>query len=203
MKFILSNANLYNLFQNMLGATKTREVFINEYVKPSEIDSILDVGCGTAKILDKLPEFVRYYGVDASQAYIDHAKFTYLNRTATFIHGGLENIPKDVIVNIVLATGLLHHLTDDEVIYFAEMTAGIFTKNNIYNGKLYTIDPCFESSQNLLAKFVISKDRGKYIRHQEDYVKLLSKFYPVVESSLRRDLLFIPYTHVICQCSLY
>ena len=44
------------------------------------------------------------------------------------------------------------------------------------------------------------KDRGKFVRTREEYLRLASARFPKVEPHLRHDLLRIPYTHLIMRC---
>jgi len=65
---ILSEPAVYDALQNLLGAKKSRRIFVKDYLRPQIGDKILDIGCGTARILDELPK-VEYYGFDANPKY--------------------------------------------------------------------------------------------------------------------------------------
>ena len=56
IRSILSIPIFYNLLQNLLGGKKARQEFINKYLQVSPNNRLLDIGCGTAEILDCLPD---------------------------------------------------------------------------------------------------------------------------------------------------
>src|SRR5215217_1780021 len=81
------------------------------YLRPQEGARILDIGCGTAKILNHLPR-VEYIGFDPNPAYIEWARNTFGNR-GTF-HAGrftAESIGLVGQVDVALVLAVLHHLS--------------------------------------------------------------------------------------------
>ena len=64
-----------------------------------------------------------------------------------------------------------------------------------------TIDPCYVSGQSAIAKFLIDNDRGKYIRDQAGYERLIS-CVGKVRSRIFHDLLRIPYTQIVMQVKI-
>ena len=60
---------LYNLFQEAAGANAVRRALIRNHVRPKVGDKLIDIGCGTAQILQCLPE-VEYLGLDINPQYI-------------------------------------------------------------------------------------------------------------------------------------
>ena len=71
MKFLLNNPFIYNSFNCLLRTATFRKFYCQRFIKPEQNNSILDIGCGTATILDYLPATCTYVGFDASQYYID------------------------------------------------------------------------------------------------------------------------------------
>ena len=53
----------------------------------------------------------------------------------------------------------------------------------------------------LPAYFMISRDRGQFVRAREKYLELASKEFPVVHSEIRHDLLRIPWSILLLRCS--
>ena len=76
IRSILSNPMVYDFFQALMGAHAVRQQLVNEHVRPVSGCRILDIGCGTARILDYLPS-VQYYGFDPSLQYINDANQRY------------------------------------------------------------------------------------------------------------------------------
>jgi len=96
----------------------------------------------------------------------------------------------------VLATAVLHHLDDNHAVSLFELARRALKPG----GRLVTYDGCFEAGQPKLARFVVSRDRGQYVRESAEFAKLAAQVFPQVRSFVRHDLLRIPYTHVILQC---
>ena len=55
----------------------------------------------------------------------------------------------------------------------------------------YTHDATF------LERLILSYDRGQYVRQEEEYLKIFREFYTDIRYDIRRDLLHIPYIHLI------
>src|ERR1035438_8030734 len=67
---ILSLAWAYSFFQDLVGAKPSRARFVRQYVRPESGARVLDIGCGTAQILETLTD-VQYVGYDLSPEYIE------------------------------------------------------------------------------------------------------------------------------------
>jgi hypothetical protein len=51
-----------------------------------------------------------------------------------------------------------------------------------------------------MVRWLLAKDRGKFVRTREEYLRLALARFSKVESHVRHDLLRIPYTHLIMRC---
>lgn len=187
---ILSNPFIYNLMQRFMGADRSRRYFTEKIIRAKAGDRILDLGCGTAEILDYLPD-VDYHGYDISQQYIDSASARFKAK-GTFSAEILtaeaaEKIPK---FDIVLSIGVLHHLNDRDAVELFK-TAHAALKPG---GRLLAIDPVYESGQNPVARFLISKDRGMNVRDKQGYLDLIPDNLFNVDSFVKSQA-WIPYTH--------
>jgi SAM-dependent methyltransferase len=193
---ILSHPYLYSMFQYLMGAHQGRIRFISDFVRPVPGSAILDIGCGTADILDYLP-CVDYWGFDINLAYIDQAKARFGVRgkfqCQELKAADLDNLMK---FDIVLAIGLLHHLDDTTAVNTLVLAHRALKRE----GHLLTIDPCIEPGQNPIARFLVTHDRGQHVRTSEGYAALVSSIFmqPRVEVIHRS---WIPYTHCIMQCT--
>ncbi len=197
MRAVLSVPAVYDLFENVVGATRCRASFVRDFVKPVAGERVLDVGCGTAAILACLPD-VDYCGYDISEAYIAKARRRFGARghfvAALLAEHSLEH---ERPFNLVLAIGLLHHLDDDEATQLLRLCRAALAPC----GRLITLDPCFDHAQSPVARWIISRDRGQNVRDADGYRRLASDLFTMTAVHLRSDLLRIPYTHAILECS--
>ena len=94
--------------------------------------------------------------------------------------------------DVVLALGVLHHLTDSE----AESLALLASSALKPGGRLLTFDGCYIPEQNPIARFLLSIDRGRFVREPRGYTSILEKAFAEVNYQVihRKP---IPYTHFI------
>jgi cyclopropane fatty-acyl-phospholipid synthase-like methyltransferase len=187
----------YRFFNWMVGWESACKTYLVEYVKPTPGDKILDIGCGPADVLNFLPA-VNYTGLDISPEYISSAKKRFGSRGRFFCGDvGLAAIAGEQgTFNLVLAIGVVHHLDDAQAARLFDLARTALCPT----GRLVTYDGCYIPRQSRIARWLLSKDRGKFVRTCEEYLRLASARFPKVESQLRHDLLRIPYTHLIMRC---
>ncbi|MFH1800877.1 MAG: class I SAM-dependent methyltransferase [Candidatus Omnitrophota bacterium] len=197
LRNILSWPLAYGFFSNILAPGKTYPIVAKEYIKSQAGDRILDLGCGIARILNYLP-CVEYTGLDMNRRYIEKAKKTYGERGAFVCEEvSAELIDRFKDHDIVLALGVLHHIDDAK----AEQLFKIAKSALKAGGRLITFDGCYVHRQNRFARYLLSKDRGKYVRTKDEYVAIASRVFSRVAVDVRTDLIFIPYNHIIMECS--
>jgi SAM-dependent methyltransferase len=194
---ILSVPAAYRLFTRIVGGDVWR-TYLAEYVKPVAGEKVLDIGCGPADILTCLPE-VDYTGLDISPEYIAAAKQRFGDRGRFWCGDvGLADLEREKgTFSLVLATGVIHHLDDERALKVFELARLALRQD----GRLITYDGCYVPGQSKAARWLLSRDRGKFVRTREAYLRLASVRFPKVEAHLRHDLLRIPYTHLITRCS--
>ncbi|KJS01678.1 MAG: hypothetical protein VR65_07980 [Desulfobulbaceae bacterium BRH_c16a] len=192
---ILSNPFIYSFFQLLMGAHKLRQNFVETLVKPFEGMKVLDVGCGPADILAYFPT-VEYWGFDISKAYINQAQSRFCNR-GRFQCKQLQHtdLPKLPAYDVVLALGLLHHLDDSVAIEIMQIASNALKEG----GRLLTIDPCLDPSQNRIARFLVCKDRGRNVRDKDGYESLAKTVFESPRIEVRQQK-WIPYTHCFIEC---
>ncbi|HVO60878.1 MAG TPA: class I SAM-dependent methyltransferase [Terriglobales bacterium] len=193
---ILDRAYFYELYHQIIGANYRSRILVSEYIRPRASDRVLDVGCGPGNMLPFLPK-CQYMGVDVNPEYIATARRRYGKR-GDFV---CERVNHDSIsefgaFDIVLALGLTHHLDDDEArnlfcLGHAALKPG---------GRLITNDGCYTTGQSRLERYLLSSDRGRFVRTQEAYLTLAHTSFFCVVPHLRSDVLRIPYTHLIMEC---
>jgi SAM-dependent methyltransferase len=194
---LLSSSLAYDILQDLLGARRSRQRLIREYIRPNAGETIIDVGCGTCAILELLPAGIDYVGFDLSPNYIAAAKERFGER-GTFYCRDISTIEATELppADCALAIGLLHHLDDDAVRGLMQAIAGRLRTG----ARLITVDPCFEPSQSRIARYLISRDRGTNVRTGPQYAELATPFFGQVELHVRHDFGRIPYTHAILEC---
>jgi len=194
---VLSLPAGYRLLRGVVGGEKLWQTYLADYVKPARGDKVLDIGCGPADVLNYLPQ-VDYTGLDHSPEYIDSAVARFGSRGRFLCNdvslAALEQ--EQGTFNLALATGVIHHLNDQQA---ADLFA-LARRALRPDGRLITFDGCFEPEQPSIAKWMLNNDRGKFVRTRPEYERLASAAFPKVECHLRRDLLRIPYTHLIMLC---
>jgi len=194
IRSVLSHPVIYSAFQYFMGAKKGWTQFVINYVQPKSGNAILDIGCGPADIVAYLPD-VDYWGYDISDEYIAKAKLKYGNRGKFYAKiltiQDLKVMPK---FDLVIACGVLHHM-DDET---AESVFKLAFSALKPSGRFVTIDPCFAPKQNLIARFLISKDRGQNIREKSGYTALVPSSFSEIKVHIKHKK-WIPYTHCIME----
>jgi SAM-dependent methyltransferase len=165
---LLSQGWAYDLLQYLLGGAHTRRWIQEEFIRARAGERVLDVGCGTADVLSVLPD-VEYIGFDISESYVARAQARWGGR-GRFLAQPLDREAMRSLgqFDVVLATGLLHHLTDEEATTLFDLVAPALTPA----GRIITVDGCYVDRQNPIARTLIKNDRGKHVRTPDAYVAL-------------------------------
>jgi len=195
---VLSYPSVYRLFKRLMADSNKRDVWLAErQIRASAGDRILDIGCGPGHLLDVLPA-VSYVGFDLSEAYVEAARAHYGER-GHFFHASVSDPPRIEFgtFDIVMAKGVLHHLDDDEATSMFDFSYRALR----VGGRLVTFDGCFVEGQSPIARFLLRRDRGLYVRSREQYEQLARKAFPAVHGIVKHDLLRVPYTHLVLQCA--
>ena len=198
IRSLLAVSALYQLFTRMIGGN-ARALYATHHIRPKNGDRVLDIGCGSADILSYLPH-VEYVGLDMSRKYINAAR-KHFGTKGTFLTKKVSNDTMKKLslsdFDIVLATAVLHHLNDDEAIQLFEIARSTLKPH----GRLITLDGCYTKGQSWLRRFLLSKDRGRYVRTEDQYCALASGIFPDIKISIHHNLIRIPYTHIIMECT--
>ena len=194
-------AQVYNGIQQIVGSERVWNGFLDackltlENWEPSDV--WLDLGCGTAEILDHLPATISYLGVDSNTAYIDFARIKYNDRPGTrFVcadwnDASWQALLNDQVLGIVSLLGLLHHLDSPDAKDVLKLSLHLVKKD----GMVMTLDGCKEIHASTLERFFYWIDRGKYIRSATELQNLFP-IEPIV--SLHNNWLRVPYCYAIC-----
>ena len=188
---------VYDSFQRIAGVRRSRTILVSEHIRPRPGDRVLDIGCGTGTLLEYLPETVEYVGFDASAEYIEAARHRFGNR-GQFVNQLLDQTAVEELHGFdrVTATGILHHLDDDEVLHLFRVAKGAM----VDDGEFHSLDPCFCVNQSAISRFLVSRDRGQNVREPAAYRDLALRVFNRVELTHRNDMRTIPYDNAILRC---
>lgn len=195
-------ASLYNAVQRLVGSERVWSGFICScevlLTQWNPNDLWLDLGCGTAEILSRLPENIVYLGIDNNPQYIAFAKQKYKQRPNThFICADWNDTQwqttfPTLSIGAVSLLGLLHHLNDQDAQNILTLSLDLVKEN----GTLITLDGCNEIHASIMERFFYWIDRGNYVRS----AATLKQLFPHTPNiSLHSDWLRVPYCYAVCQ----
>jgi SAM-dependent methyltransferase len=194
---VLDNPLAYKLFITITGGDRLRRNFAKNYVRAKKGDRILDIGCGPGNIVGHLPS-VDYVGFDANPAYIENARQKWGDRGQFICSTVNDYALRSADFDIVLAVGILHHIDDEEAARLFQIAHDKLRAG----GRLITFDGVYVKSQSPIARFLLSKDRGQYVRRLEQYESLASATFPkVMVHVLHGRLGPLPYTRLVMECA--
>ncbi len=191
---IFDNAQLYKLFQFSVSKSGAAHKISNEVLKPNGIKTVLDFGCGIGYHSNEFPD-AEYLGIEPLQGCIDKANKTYGSSSAKFIvgdHNTLKSIPTSSY-DLIIAIGVLHHIDDHIFTEFLKESYRILKPG----GRLTTFDPVFHENQKRFSRWLVSRDRGLWVRTPEKYLFPIKNVFPKEPTfKIYSSLLRIPYDHI-------
>lgn len=187
---------IYSTVMGIMGADMGFRALVQDHCKIKAGDRVLDLGCGPGLLYRYLPP-VDYLGLDHDNRYLEHARarnpgvrFEWCDVTDVGVSANIGH------ADLILAVGLLHHLSDPQAARILTFGAGRLRPG----GRLITVDPAFEPGQAQIARMLARADRGRFVRSGRAYLNLANAAFPRAKLTLRDDLLRLPYTHAIVEC---
>jgi len=188
----LNDPAIYQKFSKIVADGKLQQIYVTQHLKIKPNDRVLDIGCGPADILSLLPA-VDYYGFDMNEKYIKSAQSKLGSKGKFFCQlVSREIIGKYQDFDVVMANGVLHHLSDNE----AKDLLDIATLALKPEGRLVTLDGVFTPRQSFAARYIVSRDRGRFVRDVDSYLQLAQSKFSNVTATVYDKMLRIPYTHI-------
>ena len=184
----------YQTFQEAGGFFGARVKAIAEFVKIEPGMRVIDIGCGPGHIVKYLPAGVDYIGFDIDQSYVTHAKEKFGSRGRFFCRFFDAATAKEFApADIVMMNGVLHHIPDDELASTLRNIRSVLRSG----GLLFTLDGCYRGGQSAFRKWLLDNDRGRFVRDEGGYRKVLGEIFEIVNLHIREDYSRIPYTFVV------
>ncbi len=192
----LSTPWVYDVCQRLIRSDASRAAFFREHIRPTAGMRILDVGCGTGDALRHLKQ-VTYIGIDRNEAYIQVAKSRW-DRPEIFLCGDVSTISDWDLgqFDVVFCLGVLHHLDDTTVTGLLHEIASILAPH----GRFVSHDPVYFEGQSRASQWIISQDRGRFVRTRDALESLATESFRSVMSTIDMRPLRIPYTEIILEC---
>ena len=194
LRNVLSVPAIYTWFQRVVRGNGY-VIYANEHVRAESGDKILDIGCGTGEILKHIPH-VEYLGFDMDEKFVRAAQHAYGHR-GTFLcqEVGKDTIDNPATFDIVCASGVLHHLNDDEALELFRLAQKALKPR----GRLITLDGCFTEGQSILGRITLAIDRGQFVRNEDEYIGLAAQVFKKVEPTIYPALFRIPQSVIIME----
>ena len=196
MKFsqVFDSPKLYELFQFIVSRQGTLDTIKNEIIKPDQIMSVLDFGCGIGNH-SELFKSAQYLGIEPLEACVVVANRKYSNSNVEFRvgdHLDLKLMP-DSSFDLVIAIGVLHHINSEIFTEFVKEAFRILKPG----ARLTTFDPVFHEEQSKISEWIVKQDRGNWVRTEGGYMEIIqSNFEGIIDTKIYSKLLRIPYDHI-------
>ena len=195
IRSVLAVPQAYQLYWTLIGGAARSRILVQDYIRPTPGDRILEIGCGPGTIVPYLPQS-EYVGFDANSHYVEKASKRFPQAKFVCETVSEYTLPQKSYFDIVLALGIVHHLNDRESVQLFRIAHEALRPG----GKLVTLDGVWAGNQSRTERYLLAKDRGRFVRSEAEYVKLASEVFSQIKSNIRPRLLRIPYTHVILEC---
>jgi SAM-dependent methyltransferase len=186
----------YKLFRNWVGPEEFLQYIVTQWQRAEPGMRVLDLGCGTGDALLRLPA-VDYEGHDMNPEYIQLCRQRFGDR-GTFVVTDLahDEVPHVAQFDLALLFGVLHHLDDDA----CERLLRMAHKALKPGGRLVTLDGVFHHGQGTWSRFMVARDRGRFVRQEQAYLDLAHRVFPKVNHEICEGRIRIPYSHIIMEC---
>ncbi len=196
-------APVYQVAQRAIAGPQAAVRVVEELIRPEPSSVIVDIGCGTADIAERL-QCARYVGFDPNPPYVaaatDRLRQAGDDRSEVFVGRIGDDDLRGQLPNradIVIMMGVLHHLDDRLSLAAIELAADLVGDS----GRFVSLDPAFVDGQSRIARELARRDRGSHVRRPAEMRALMDQVFRSVDLQVHHDLLRVPYTHISVQAS--
>jgi len=168
----------YNLSQNILAyrLSKKSTQELSKRLKRIKAKKILDIGCSTAFYRNSLT-VKSYFGIDINETHIKAAKRRFPKDQFMLMNSLELRFPGNTF-DAVISKGVLHHLTEKELVKSLKESLRVCKKN----GMVITLDAIQPTNKwNMAGRFLRNLDQGHHVKHWSDYKNLLDKHFRLDE----------------------
>jgi SAM-dependent methyltransferase len=172
---------------------------IRDIIRPHSDDRVLELGCGTGRILERLPPVRFYIGVDTNAHHIRSAQRRYPHG-GQFICSKLTVPPRmGQKFTLVLALGLLHRLSDPEAHQVIRSAHAMLAPR----GRFITFDPLSQPSASWLGRLWQNRLDGPHLRDQTHHLALFNAEFPHIAAYGENRLARIPSGNIIVEANAW
>ena len=194
---ILRLSWVYNAVQKLLGSKSSTKYLVDMFIQPKSGDNILDFGSGTGSLFNylNLIDGITYTGVEPNASYISACKVNFKNfSNANFYTGSIETVESiDEKYDLIIVFAVLHHLDLNSWPGIIDSLHGKLKKS----GRLLLLYNILYDGQGFISKTLGRIDRGQSILRERDYREVLIRSGHRFETSVKTDLMKIPYGHIL------
>lgn len=162
---------------------------------------VLEIGCGPGTWVPYLKGVGEYVGIDRNADHIRSANQALANENVRFVCEDLADFARsgaDKAFDFVIGMGILHHMDDATCNDVLATASGSMTAGATYIG----VEPVRHKRQHPVARLLKRLDSGMHIRTEEGYRRLLANSFAEVETTVRTDLMRVPYSHCLIAARL-
>jgi SAM-dependent methyltransferase len=194
---ILNFPVIYNAYQNFIFKKKSKNIIFNQFINIEDNDFVLDVGCGPGNYRN-LIKTKNYYGIDINCKSIETARNNYPEDIFHCLP--VQEITKKIEQKFdkVILIGLLHHLSDIDVIRLFLDLRSMIDKGS----EIFCLDTSFDRDQNIFSKTIAKLDKGNYVRYPEHLKKLVETDLYNIHIEMFNNLLRLPCHHSLLKLTL-
>jgi SAM-dependent methyltransferase len=196
LKRILEIPGGFDLYQRVVGAPGAKRYFVQEVVRPRAGERVLDLGCGTGALCEYVPREAEYVGVDVDPDYVARARERFGGR-AEFLRADIADLPVEAgrAFDVIMAFGVVHHLDDVQVGSTFAASRGRLAPA----GRFVAAEPVARPSAGRFERFLMRHDRGRFIRSEDEYVRLAEAAFGRVSARAASGTYRIPFTVLLLE----
>lgn len=190
---MLENEKIYDSYQFCVGSLAYRKDILQSYLTnySNGMSNFLDLGCGTASTIELLPKKMPYIGIDISTKYLEKAVSRRPDIQLLNADLGKRDCFDSLSFNgrtMCIALGIYHHLDDFQLGNLLDSC-----RNNLSHGsKIFSMDPVISKDTSMPARWFAKNDRGKFVRHPNDTVRLFKEKGFEVNFQIKKNQMRIP-----------
>ena len=172
--WINDRPGLYEKAQWVANLFRTHPPLLLDVLATDDCDSILEIGCGTGALVDHLAPAVAYAGLDSNPRFIEYAR---KRRRGTWARADATQEMPDLgrAFHTVVFLGVLHHLTDDEVLAVWARARPLAER------RVVVMEPYRPDSPDLRWRIYAALEQGAHVRTADQWRALFTRMGLAVE----------------------